>query len=109
MALLLHLICVGPFRGRGDRVAKVTFRGVSHYTKILEGVEEDAYFDETFEWPVASPIEGNEYLEVQVYNYSKVFSNRLIGTFRMVLQKLIQEGQLSITETLLDANNTVIN
>uniref|UniRef100_A0A3B4BFR6 C2 domain-containing protein n=1 Tax=Periophthalmus magnuspinnatus TaxID=409849 RepID=A0A3B4BFR6_9GOBI len=47
-------------------------------------------------------------LEIQVYNYSKVFSNRLVGTFSMVLQKVAQEGHLQLTDTLIDENNTSI-
>ncbi|XP_039980979.1 LOW QUALITY PROTEIN: otoferlin [Xiphias gladius] len=47
-------------------------------------------------------------LEIQVYNYSKVFSNRLVGTFCMVLQKVAEEGHLELTDTLIDDNNTSI-
>ncbi|XP_030260659.1 otoferlin isoform X11 [Sparus aurata] len=47
-------------------------------------------------------------LEIQVYNYSKVFSNRLVGTFCMVLQKVAEEGHLELTDTLIDDNNASI-
>uniref|UniRef100_A0A674HJC4 Otoferlin n=1 Tax=Taeniopygia guttata TaxID=59729 RepID=A0A674HJC4_TAEGU len=62
----------------------------------------------TFRWPVTTNIDGNEILEIQVFNYSKVFTNRLIGTFRMVLQKVVAEGQLEVTDTLIDDNNSAI-
>ncbi|CAH2245473.1 otoferlin isoform X1 [Pelobates cultripes] len=62
----------------------------------------------TFRWPIASNIDGNEMLEIQVFNYSKVFTNRLIGTFRMVLQKVVEEAQLEVTDTLIDDNNSAI-
>uniref|UniRef100_A0A8C3MSY8 Uncharacterized protein n=1 Tax=Geospiza parvula TaxID=87175 RepID=A0A8C3MSY8_GEOPR len=62
----------------------------------------------TFRWPVATNIDGNEILEIQVFSYSKVFTNRLIGTFRMVLQKVVAEGQLEVTDTLIDDNNSAI-
>ncbi|XP_067338562.1 otoferlin isoform X13 [Channa argus] len=61
-----------------------------------------------FRWPIASRLDGNEMLEIQVYNYSKVFSNRLVGTFCMVLQKVAEEGHLELTDTLIDDNNTSI-
>ncbi|XP_019393662.1 PREDICTED: otoferlin [Crocodylus porosus] len=82
--------------------------GVSFYTRVIENCEDEAKFDETFRWPIASNIDGNEMLEIQVFNYSKVFSNRLIGTFRMVLQKVVEEGQLEVTDTLIDDNNSAI-
>ncbi|XP_078397631.1 otoferlin isoform X1 [Cetorhinus maximus] len=108
MALVVHLKTVTDLRGKGDRVAKVAFRGLSFYTRVLENCEDEAQFDETFRWPVASNIDGNEMLEIQVYNYSKVFTNRLIGTFGMVLQKVVEEGQLEISDTLIDDNNSSI-
>ncbi|XP_071987952.1 otoferlin isoform X14 [Engystomops pustulosus] len=108
MALIVHLKTVTDLRGRGDRIAKVQFRGLSFYTRVLENCEDEARFDETFRWPIASNIDGNEMLEIQVFNYSKVFTNRLIGTFRMVLQKVVEEAQLEVTDTLIDDNNSAI-
>ncbi|XP_077345114.1 otoferlin isoform X3 [Lithobates pipiens] len=108
MALIVHLKTVSDLRGKGDRIAKVMFRGLSFYTRVLENCEDEARFDETFRWPIASNIDGNEMLEIQVSNYSKVFTNRLIGTFRMVLQKVVEEAQLEVTDTLIDDNNSAI-
>ncbi|XP_030920877.1 otoferlin-like [Geospiza fortis] len=85
-----------------------SFPGLSFYTRVLENCEDEARFDETFRWPVATNIDGNEILEIQVFSYSKVFTNRLIGTFRMVLQKVVAEGQLEVTDTLIDDNNSAI-
>ncbi|PKU34347.1 otofhypothetical protein [Limosa lapponica baueri] len=34
--------------------------------------------------------------------------HRLIGTFRMVLQKVVEEGQVEVTDTLIDDNNSAI-
>ncbi|KAM3932444.1 otoferlin isoform 3-T3 [Leptodactylus fuscus] len=108
MALIVHLKTVTDLRGKGDRIAKVAFRGLSFYSRVLENCEDEARFDETFRWPIASNIDGNEMLEIQVFNYSKVFTNRLIGTFRMVLQKVVEEAQLEVTDTLIDDNNSAI-
>eukprot|EP00075_Anas_platyrhynchos_P022024 XP_027311277.1 otoferlin isoform X6 [Anas platyrhynchos] len=108
MALQLQLRTVSGLRGRADRIAKAAFRGLSFYTRVLESCEDEARFEETFRWPVASNIDGNEILEVQVFNYSKVFTNRLIGTFRMVLQKVVEEGYVEVTDTLIDDNNSAI-
>nr|XP_010946825.1 otoferlin isoform X3 [Camelus bactrianus] len=108
MALLVHLKTVLELRGRGDRIAKVTFRGQSFYSRVLENCEDVADFDETFRWPVASSINSNEMLEIQIFNYSKVFSNKLIGTFRMVLQKVVEENHVEVTDMLIDDNNAII-
>ncbi|XP_042359531.1 otoferlin [Plectropomus leopardus] len=108
MSLMVHLKTVAHLRGRGDRIAKVTFRGLPFYSRVAENCEEVAHFNEIFRWPIASRLDGNEMLEIQVYNYSKVFSNRLVGTFCMVLQKVAEEGHLELTDTLIDDNNTSI-
>ncbi|XP_059104348.1 otoferlin isoform X3 [Peromyscus eremicus] len=108
MALIVHLKTVSELRGRSDRIAKVTFRGQSFYSRVLENCEDVADFDETFRWPVASSIDRNEMLEIQIFNYSKVFSNKLIGTFRMVLQKVVEENRVEVTDTLIDDNNAII-
>ncbi|XP_078131129.1 otoferlin isoform X5 [Sander vitreus] len=108
MALMVHMKTVAHLRGKGDRIAKVTFRGLSFYSRVAENCEDVARFNEVFRWPIASRLDGNEMLEIQVYNYSKVFSNRLVGTFCMVLQKVAEEGHLELTDTLIDDNNTSI-
>ncbi|XP_068580675.1 otoferlin isoform X14 [Cebidichthys violaceus] len=108
MALMVHLKTAAHLRGKGDRIAKVTFRGLSFYSRVAENCEEVAHFNEVFRWPIASRLDGNEMLEIQVSNYSKVFSNRLVGTFCMVLQKVAEEGHLELTDTLIDDNNTSI-
>ncbi|KAK7907659.1 hypothetical protein WMY93_016271 [Mugilogobius chulae] len=108
MSLMVHLKTVAHLKGKSDRIAKVTFRGLSFYSRVAENCEDVAPFNEMFRWPIASRLDGNEMLEIQIYNYSKVFSNRLVGTFSMVLQKVAQEGHLLITDTLIDDNNTSI-
>ncbi|XP_071147847.1 otoferlin-like isoform X5 [Mytilus edulis] len=107
MALVLHLKYAENLRGKGDRLAKVTFRGVAHYTKIVDS-EDSAFYDEVFEWPVARPIEKDEFIDIQILNYNKYLSNRLIGTFRMILQELIEVGTVKISDNLLDGNNVVM-
>lgn len=108
MALVVYLKTVTELRGKGDRIAKVTFRGISFFSRVLENCEDEARFEQAFRWPIGSQVDGDEMLEIQVFNYSKVFTNRLIGTFRMVLQKVVEEGHLEVSDTLIDDNNTAI-
>ncbi|XP_017311712.1 otoferlin isoform X2 [Ictalurus punctatus] len=108
MTLVVYLKSVSELPGKGDRLAKVSFRGLSFCSRVLENCEDEARFEEAFRWPVASKVDGTEMLEIHIYNYSKVFTNRLIGTFRMVLQKVVEEGHLEVSDTLTDDNNTSI-
>lgn len=107
MSLLLLLKTCSNLRGKSDRVARVTFRGVTYQTSVIENCSE-ADWDEDFEWPLESPLDPSEFIEIEVYNFNKIFNNRLVGVFRMVLQKLIQDGHLEVMESLIDMNNTVL-
>lgn len=37
------------------------------------------FFLQAFRWPVASKVDGTEMLEIHIYNYSKVFTNRCVN------------------------------
>lgn len=43
-----------------------------------------------------------------IESYYVMIIFRLVGVFRMVLQKLIQDGHLEVRESLIDMNNTVL-
>lgn len=34
------------------------------------------FFSQTFQWPVARPIDKDEVVEIQLFNYNKYLSNR---------------------------------
>ncbi|XP_052775587.1 otoferlin-like isoform X2 [Mya arenaria] len=108
MALVLHLKYAENLPGRAERLAKVSFRGVSHYTKVVDCNDDSVWFDETFQWPVARPIEKDEYIDIQLYSYNKYLSNRLVGLFRMILQQLVEVGSVKVSDSLLDTNNVVM-
>ncbi|KXJ13200.1 Otoferlin [Exaiptasia diaphana] len=80
---------------------------ITYQTSVVEHSSE-ADWDEDFEWPLASPLDPSEFIEIEVYTFNKIFQNRLVGVFRMVLQRLIQEGHLEVEESLVDMNNTVL-
>ncbi|XP_048582007.1 otoferlin isoform X3 [Nematostella vectensis] len=107
MALVLLLKTCTNLHGKADRIARVTFRGVTYQTSVVEHSSE-ADWDEDFEWPLSSPLDPSEFIEIEVYTFNKIFQNRLVGVFRMVLQRLIQEGHLEVEESLVDMNNTVL-
>ncbi|XP_078483992.1 otoferlin isoform X2 [Ciona intestinalis] len=108
MSLEVRIFSVGGLKGKGSRNARITFRGHSYSTRTIEDCENEAPFNEIFDWPVASQIEDREMISIDVYNYNKVFSNRLIGRFQMVLQQVIKDGEITLEEPLLDSNNTAL-
>uniref|UniRef100_A0A8C5TYN9 C2 domain-containing protein n=1 Tax=Malurus cyaneus samueli TaxID=2593467 RepID=A0A8C5TYN9_9PASS len=64
-------------------------------------------FLQLFRWPHYGKLVMGEMLSVKVYNCSKVFSNRLLGTLVLSLQHLMTSGRLLLRESLVDKNNKV--
>ena len=109
MALVVFVDRLEGILSKTDRIAKITFRGLAQFTKVHEANEATSGFldfNEKLEWPLASGILPTEVLEIQIYHVNKLFSNKIYGSFRMILQQLVRDGQLAVMETLLDGNNT---
>uniref|UniRef100_A0A8C0G969 C2 domain-containing protein n=1 Tax=Chelonoidis abingdonii TaxID=106734 RepID=A0A8C0G969_CHEAB len=60
-----------------------------------------------FRWPHYGKLIMEEMLLVKVYNCSKVFSNRLLGTLVISLQHLVTSGRLTLREALVDKNHSI--
>ncbi|XP_038056596.1 otoferlin-like isoform X3 [Patiria miniata] len=106
MSLHFQLKSAQGFRARAERVAKISFRGVNQTTAVIENHGDEVIWEEGFEWQLGSAIEDHEAIEVGVYNFNKILNNKLFGSFKMILQQLAHEPHISISEPLLDANNT---
>ncbi|XP_059683156.1 fer-1-like protein 4 [Gavia stellata] len=106
MALSVGVRRLSRLPGRGERQVQLCFRGFAQKTrKICCGPE--AVFGELFRWPhYGKPVTG-ETLSIEVYNCSKVFSNRLLGTLVLSLQHLMTSGRLILREALVDRNHRV--
>jgi hypothetical protein len=50
-------------------------------------------------------VESHEVLQIQLLAYNRYFSNKVLGTYGLVLQKVVQDGRLMVSDTLLDLNN----
>ncbi|KAG8190919.1 hypothetical protein JTE90_014400 [Oedothorax gibbosus] len=78
---------------------------VSRVTQAVENTNGDVIFNEDMEWPVGSPVQSHEVLEILLLNYNRYFSNKIVGSYGLVLQKLIEDGQLRVSDSLVDVNN----
>lgn len=58
-----------------------------------------------FDWPVARPVEDDEILTIELYTRNRLFADKLIGFHRMVLQNVIKNGRLAVSDSLLNAMN----
>ncbi|XP_054254903.1 fer-1-like protein 4 [Indicator indicator] len=106
MALSVGVRRLSSLPGHGERQVQLSFRGFTQKTrKVRCGPE--AVFGELFRWPHYGKLALGETLSVKVYNCSKVFSNRLLGTLVLSLQHLMTSGRLILREALVDKNQRV--
>ncbi|XP_063028096.1 fer-1-like protein 4 isoform X4 [Melospiza melodia melodia] len=106
MALSVGVRRLSQLPGHGERQVHLSFRGFTQKTrKVCCGPE--AVFKELFRWPHYGKLVMGEMLSIKVYNCSKVFSNRLLGTLVLSLQHLMTSGRLILHESLVDKSNRV--
>ncbi|KAM8798098.1 fer-1-like protein 4 [Eudromia elegans] len=106
MALSVRVRRLSRLPGHGERQVQLSFRGSTQRTrKVPCGAE--ATFGELFRWPHYGKLITGETLSIKVYNCSKVFSNRLLGTLVLSLQHLVTSGRLILREALVDRNHSV--
>ncbi|XP_041433518.1 fer-1-like protein 4 isoform X1 [Xenopus laevis] len=106
MALSVSLKRVTNLPGRHERQVSLNFRGFTHKSKKLK-TGSIAEFSELYRWPHYGKPVDEELLTLKVYNCSKVFSNRLLGTLVISLQHLTKTGRLFLTENLVDKNHRI--
>uniref|UniRef100_A0A669R3E2 C2 domain-containing protein n=1 Tax=Phasianus colchicus TaxID=9054 RepID=A0A669R3E2_PHACC len=106
MALSVGVRRLSNLPGRAERQVQLSFRGFTQKTKKIRCGPE-AVFGELFCWPHYGKLGVGEMLSVKVYNCSKVFSNRLLGTLVLSLQHLMTSGRLILREALVDRNHSI--
>ncbi len=56
-------------------------------------------------WPLARPLDEDEVLKIHLMSHSRFLGQRLLGSLVLVLQQVLVDGRVSLTETLVDANH----
>eukprot|EP00795_Rhopilema_esculentum_P007851 gene7851-13729_t len=108
MSLELFVTSVTKLKGKYDRFLRVTFRGVSQDSEVRENCGNEAQFRSTFNWPLSSPLDADESLEIRVFNRNKVFQDRLIGAYRQRLKVVVAQGHFENAEPLLSPNHKLL-
>ncbi|KRT86553.1 hypothetical protein AMK59_2604, partial [Oryctes borbonicus] len=79
--------------------------GVSHTLHLEDSGLDVIIVDQRFDWPVARPVEETEVVIIELHVRSRLFADKLLGTYGLVLQSVIQDGRLSVSDDLVDPNN----
>ncbi|XP_059472296.1 otoferlin isoform X4 [Neocloeon triangulifer] len=104
MALVVRLREFFLPKCKGDKLAKIEFRGVAHTSRLMTDSGDLQTLDQLFEWPIGRPIEPDETVSVALVLHSRLLPDRSIGHYIVPLQKVVKEGKLSLRDSLLDNN-----
>lgn len=58
-----------------------------------------------FEWTVTRPIDPGEVITLHLLSRGRWGTPRVLGVYRLGLQIVVADGQISITDTLVDDRN----
>ncbi|XP_051932224.1 fer-1-like protein 4 [Hippocampus zosterae] len=104
MSISVNVRKVSNLPGGSQRRVELSFRGFTQRTRVVQS-DGVAFFNESFRWPHYGKVIRHEVLTIRVYNFSKVFSNRLLGKLVVGLEHIITSGRLLLREPLTDGNH----
>ncbi|XP_071746024.1 otoferlin isoform X2 [Lepeophtheirus salmonis] len=104
MSLVVKLIGFNGSGTGGDRIAKATFRGVSHISKTFEDRDDWIDIDEQLDWPIASPLQRDENISIHIMAFNRFLNNRLLGNTTFSLHRLLDQPTVQLAASLLDMN-----
>ncbi|XP_047127073.1 otoferlin isoform X2 [Hydra vulgaris] len=108
MSLDVNLTAITGLKGKADRFCRFFFRGVPATSNVLQNCHGDALFNEEFFWPLETPLDNEEWLELRLYNRNKIFQDRLIGAYRLSLSQIIEGGSTDVVDNLIDTSHTIL-
>ncbi|XP_076179645.1 otoferlin isoform X2 [Ptiloglossa arizonensis] len=102
------VVIVKNFQGlkyKGEKVVKVDFRGVAHYSKCLEENPDHIAVNEVFTWNLGGPVDEAEILQLAVVSRGVLRNEKVVAKYGLVLQAVVREGRIVVTDSLVDLNN----
>ncbi|VEN55155.1 unnamed protein product, partial [Callosobruchus maculatus] len=127
-AAILENLCSSDLRDYDKITSALKLRfGDAHLTELLHGqlhnrtqqAKEDlttfAYEVQslakrafTFDWPIGRPVEEDELLLIELFSRSRLFADKLIGSYRLILEGVVKEKNVTVCDSLFDVNNKVL-
>lgn len=63
------------------------------------------YLFQRFDWPVARQVEENELLQIELISRNRLFPDKIIGFYGLILQRVVKDGRVNVFDNLIDANH----
>ena len=62
------------------------------------------FYFQALSWPIASQLQRNEEMEIQVLAFNRFLNNRPLGSATLSLQRLLDESHIQLALSLIDFN-----
>ncbi|XP_052752524.1 otoferlin-like isoform X2 [Galleria mellonella] len=108
MSLLVKLNSFKILKCGNEKYARLEFRGAVKYSCVILDNEDIIYVNQRFEWPVSRAVTAGEVLTLQLISRGRWGNHRVLGVYRLGLQIVVNDGQLCITDTLVDDKNKAV-
>ncbi|XP_047543400.1 otoferlin-like [Vanessa atalanta] len=108
MSLSVNLNRFKILKCKYEKYAQLEFRGHIKYSVVLLDDQELVNVNQKFEWPVSTPVTAGEVLTVTLLMRVRFGSSRKVGVYRLGLDIVAADGQISVIDTLLDDRNQAV-
>ncbi|XP_035446116.2 otoferlin isoform X5 [Spodoptera frugiperda] len=105
MALVVKLNRFKVLKCKYEKFARLDFRGSNKYSSVLLHADEIIFVNQRFEWVVVRPIDPGEVVTLHLLTRVRWGAPRVLGVYRLGLQIVVTDGQISVTDTLVDERN----
>ncbi|XP_011330967.2 otoferlin isoform X3 [Ooceraea biroi] len=105
MSLVVILKNIQGLKCKGEKVARIDFREVSHYSTILEDNGDVIEVEQSFTWNLGRPVDEAEVLQLAVVSRGVLRNEKIAARYGLVLQTVVREGRILISDSLVDLNN----
>ncbi|XP_067214359.1 otoferlin-like isoform X3 [Linepithema humile] len=105
MSLVVILKNFQGLKCKGEKVARVDFREVSHYSTILEENGDVIEVEQSFTWNLGRPVDEAEVLQLAVVSRGVLRNEKVMAKYGLVLQTVVREGRILVSDALVDLNN----
>ncbi|CAI8012691.1 Myoferlin [Geodia barretti] len=92
---------------KSDPMCVIVLQGEKRKTKVIDN-NLDPQWNETLTWTLQAALSGSESLEIEVYDYEKLRSNRLLGTLSLSLQEVVSRGSQNVNSALKSKKGEVM-
>ncbi|KAM0725203.1 Otoferlin [Formica fusca] len=105
MSLVVILKNFQGLKCKGEKVARIDFREVSHYSTNLEDNEDVIEVEQSFTWNLGGPVDETEVLQLAVVSRGVLRNEKVVARYGLILQTVVREGRILISDSLVDLNN----